>query len=188
MGYFFEHFPVVKYDIEKNGNTKLVMNPLVRFKIRSILENKTVLYYTYDIKDGERGAEIAERYYGDSTLDWVLFLVNDIIDPQYDWPLGYQDLLNYIKSKYGSVSDAQSEVHHYEWIYQQHAVLSDGTIVPAKHLEVDATTYVTLAAADRREVDAYTYEVEKNDAKRLIKVLNKSYIPAFVSEVRAIFK
>ena len=101
-----------------NGVPRTVQNPLVRFKLLDVLKNRTALYYTHDITRRTIPVEfIANRYYGDSTLDWVIYIVNDIIDPQYDLPLDYQQFVAFVRSKYNSVESSLNTIHHYEHIY-----------------------------------------------------------------------
>src|SRR5210317_1606644 len=108
MPHFFENFPTIDYDLQRNGTIRTIQNPLVRFKLLEALKNNTVLYYTHDIREGQTVQYIANRYYGDSTLDWVLFITNDILDPVYDLPLDYQDFVNFVVNKYGSIESAMN--------------------------------------------------------------------------------
>lgn len=186
--FFFNNYPKINYDLLKNNRPSAIQNPLVRFKLKDILKSKTALYYTHDVQDGQSAQFIAHRYYGDDTLDWVIYVTNDIIDPQYGWPLNYQDFINFLKAKYGSVATAQSTNHHYEQIIQTQSVLYDGTIIPEKSIEVDYDTYVTLTNSERRSIDCYTYEEKQNEKKRTIKILHKNYLTQFLNEAESIFQ
>lgn len=187
MAQYFFPFPKVEYDLKKNGGTELLTNVTLRFKIRDILRSRVAVYNDYYIKEGERADIIAFNFYEDPSLDWLIYIVNNIIDPHYDWPLDYQSFTNYIKEKYGSVSAAQGTVHHYEWIYQAQQRLYDGTIIPEKTYEVDATTYATLAPTARKSVSVYDYEENLNDDKRRIKLLDDRYVNSITSQISGIF-
>lgn len=188
MAFYFRNHPTIQYDLLKNGANKVIQNPLVRFKVLDALNNKTVLFHSHNLQEGHTLQFVADRYYGDVSLDWVIMLTNNIIDPQYDLPLDYQEFVNFIKSKYGAVETAQQQVHHYEWIYQSNEILYDGTIIPEKKINVDSTTYATLPVGEKREVDSYTYEVELNDAKRNLKILHRDYLSLLLTEVESIFE
>lgn len=188
MPYFFNRHPEVQYDMGYTGNSITVHNPLVRFKLKEALKSRSALYYTHNLEDGQSVQFVANEYYDDVTLDWIIYFVNDIVDPQYDLPLNYQDFINFIKGKYGSVEDALNTVHHYEQIIQTQSVLYDGTIVPEKVIEVDATTYAGLAADEKREIDCYEYEQAENEKKRNIKVLHKDYLIQVLDEIEGIFE
>jgi len=191
MAFYFSRFPLVDYDIEKDNTFIQIQNPLVRFKILDILKGKRFLYLDYIIEEDESASEIAFNYYADETLDWVIYIVNDIIDPKYDWPLSYNRFNSYIINKYGSVENAIKEtttenIHHYEWIIQAQTTLFDGSILPEKVVIVDETKYDTLTASERRIVRNYEYEDKLNNDKRRIKMLKPNYLIQFLAEVRSV--
>jgi hypothetical protein len=188
MPYFFNSFPKVLYDVKKNEKFELATNITVRFKMQEVLRSRLAIYFDYHVQSGERADTVAFKMYDDPTLDWIIYLANVIIDPQYDWPMGNQAFINYIKEKYGSVSVAQGTVHHYEWIYQPHKVLFDGIIVPEKTYEVDLATYNTVDSGARRIKYDFDYEDDLNESKRNIKVINKNNISSIVQQVEGIFK
>ena len=81
MAFYFRPFPKIDYDIKKNKLPLLLTNVTARYKIRDVLKSKVAIYYDYLIKDSDRPDLIAYKYYDDETLDWLIYLVNDIIDP-----------------------------------------------------------------------------------------------------------
>jgi hypothetical protein len=184
--YYFENHPTVDYDLGFLNAPKEIQNPLVRYKIQDILKNKIALYYTHTIEEGQSIQFIADRYYDDVTLDWVIYITNDIIHPVYDLPLDYENFINFIKAKYGGVESALNEIHHYEWIIQTQSTLFDGTVIPEKTITVDSTTYASLAADEKRTVSSFTYEERLNEQKRKIKILHRDYLDQFLNEVESI--
>lgn len=192
MSFYFRDFPSVNYQIEDYNINEVVQNPLVRFKILDVLRNVKFLYQEYIIEE-ESASEIAFKLYQDETLDWVIYITNNIIDPKYDWPLGYRDFINFIVKKYGSVENASREtttdnIRHYEWIVQQQQVLFDGTKIPERRLIIDKAKYDTLPVSERDIVRNFEYEQRLNDAKRNIKVLRTEYLQQFLSEVKNILR
>ena len=187
MAFYFRPFPLINYDIKKNKLPLLLTNVTARYKIRDILKNKVAIYYDYIVKDGDRPDNIAFKYYEDETLDWLIYLVNDIIDPYYDWPLDQDAFNKYIRTLYGSVAGAKGTVFEYRKIITKQKVLFDGTNVPERYVVVDQNTYNTLAADLRREVDAYEYYEEENNNKRRIRLLDKRFAANVKSEVEVIF-
>lgn len=188
MAFFFEPFPTVNYDVKKNNKLEVLTNVTVRFKIQEILNNRTVVAYDYNVKDGERPDVIAFKYYGDQTLDWIILLINGIIDPHFDWPLDTASLQRFIRQKYGTISAAKIGVHHYEKIIRSQSVRFDGTVIPEKKVIVDLDTYNTLSSDSRRIVTNYEYEIEENESKSQIKILDKKFIRSIVNEVETIFE
>ena len=130
---------------------------------------------------------IAFKYYGDETLDWLIFLCNNMMDPYYDWPLDYRKFTAYMKSLYGSVDVAKSTVFEYRKILNEQSTLIDGTVVPKRTVVIDLNTYNSLSTSVREEIDAYQYYEELNDAKREIKLLDERFVPDIITEVEAIF-
>jgi hypothetical protein len=113
---YFESFPKLLYTFDKNTiNVNAVTDILARNTfLRDILDNVN-LSYEYIIKDSDTPDVLASKVYGDPYRSWVILLFNNILNPNYDWPLKDFALNKYIESKYGiSVQEAKSIVHHYE--------------------------------------------------------------------------
>lgn len=187
MAFYFRPFPKIEYDLKKNKLPLLLTNITARYKIRDILKNKVAIYYDYVVKDSDRPDLIAYKYYDDETLDWLIYLVNDIIDPYYDWPLNQDAFNKYMRTLYGSVSGAQATVYEYRKILNKQTVLFDGTIIPERYVVVDLNTYNGLATDMRREIDAYEYYEEQNNEKRKIRILDERFATRVKSEIELIF-
>ncbi len=185
--FYFENFPKVSYDIKKNGKVENVTNIMLRYKFNTIIKNFVSPYYDYTIQDGDRADIVAFNEYDDYTLDWLIYMVNDIIDPNFDWPLSQRTLQRYISEKYGSIPTSQATIHEYRKVLNQQSVLSDGTIIPKKTLVVDETTYNTLSEVNRESISKYQYETDLNDSKRQIKLISEEFVPGILLEVREIF-
>lgn len=188
MAFYFRPFPLINYDLKKNKNNTVLTNIMTRFKIVESFQRQEAVYYDYSVKEGERADQIAFKYYDDASLDWVIYIVNNIVDPEFDWPLDRTSLESYIAKKYGSVSTAMSQTHHYEQIVTTQSVLFDGTIIPEETYEIDLQTYNTLAEADKRIVTSYEYETEQNDNKRQIKLLSSDFLIPLLNQVENIFE
>ena len=188
MPFFFESFPTVNYDVKKNNKLEILTNLTLRFKVQEIVNGRTAVFYNYTVKENERADVIAHKYYNDASLDWIILLTNNIINPSFDWPLDYQSFIRYVRKNYGSVATAQATIHHYEKIIRSQSVLFDGTIIPEKTVWVDEDTYDTLDPANRKTVTALDYENELNEDKRNIKILDKKYVNPIINEVDAIFE
>ena len=181
MSFMFDRWPTVSYDVKKNGKPLELTNITLRFKINELLRDKSVVMYDYDVQDGERPDIIAYKYYDDETLDWAILLVNNLIDPQFEWPLDDRSFERYMRKKYGSLEAAKQTVHVYEKTLREQSVLFDGTIIPEKRVVVDKDTYDLTSPTLRRTVDKYTYELELNEARSRIKILDERYITGLVS-------
>tara|TARA_Y100000310_G_C20553884_1_gene749535 strand:- start:106 stop:681 length:576 start_codon:yes stop_codon:yes gene_type:complete len=185
MSEFFQHYPQINYDISglKPTKTKSAINIMMRSKIKSMVLDNIVAYFPYTIPEAERPDVTAYKEYGDVKYTWLIFLINDIHDPIYQWPLNAREFGAYIKNKYGTLSYAQSTVHHYEQTIRER-VEATGTSEPFSKatIEVDLTTYNTLAVGSRRIVYYYDWEVERNEEKRNIKLIDRNYVSDILAE------
>ena len=188
MPFFFESFPTINYDLKKNNKLEVLTNVTVRAKLHDSLFNRTNIFYDYDVKDGERPDVVAYKYYGDASLDWVILLSNNIINPNYEWPLDTASFNRFLRKKYGSVDAARNQVHHYEKILRPQSVQFDGTVIEEKTVWVDLDTYNTLDPDNRKVIYSYDYENTLNEEKSRIKILDKRYITRVVNEIDAIFE
>lgn len=188
MPFLFEEFPKVEYDIKKNGKLEVVTNLLVRFKISQAIQARRVVYYDYTVQEGERPDMIAFKYYEDATLDWVVLMANNIIDPIYDWPMTVHTFEKYLVSKYGSLATAHSTVHEYRKIINEQSILFDGTVVPKRTLVIDETTYNSLGSTVRESTSKYQYEDDLNDNRRRIKLIDSDFVSNIINQYESVFE
>lgn len=118
MSRFLDKLPRIRYDINKNGysNFETITDISFRFSIIKDVINNASAYYEYTIKDGETPEMLADRVYGDPESYWIILYANDVYDPHYDWPMNNEVFDKYVASKYGSLVNAKSQIHHYEKI------------------------------------------------------------------------
>ena len=81
---YFDNFPTIPYDSELTNEYKDVKNLLRRVGIRAKVKSNTMLYDTYDVRNGETPESIAHKLYDDAELHWVIMLVNNITDRYHD--------------------------------------------------------------------------------------------------------
>ena len=185
MSEFFQHYPQINYDITgtKPVKTKTAINIMVKAKIKNILQNDIVNYFPYSIPESERPDITAFKVYGDVKYTWLIFLINNIYDPLFDWPLNSREFGAYVKNKYGTLSAAKNGIHHYEKIVRTRTEATGTTeAIPEATIEVDVTTYDALDAADRNIVYCFDWEIDRNEAKRDIKLIDRRYVADILSE------
>ena len=188
MSNYFSYFPTTEHDLTNNGQKVKLTNILRRFKVKSDVKGRLGVYHDYEIQAGDRPDTIAEKYYGSPAYAWVVLHFNDIIDPVFEWPLFDIDFSNYMKGKYGSVPSAQATVHEYRQILNEAKVLNNGTRIPKRWAVVDLTTYSLLPEESRELISKYDYEIEKNDVKRKVKIMDKKYLLQIQEEVKDILR
>tara|TARA_B100000424_G_scaffold94063_1_gene70834 strand:+ start:2601 stop:3128 length:528 start_codon:yes stop_codon:yes gene_type:complete len=170
---YFKQFPTIPYDSHGTGKFKDVKNLLRRVAIRSKVKTNTMVYDTYDVKNGETPESIAFKLYGDAELHWVIMLVNDITDRYHDWPMSEAQFLKFVNDKYDNV-DA---VHHYE------IAQSSGDTSTKINIGTSNADYPTATA-----ITNFEHEQEQQDTKRKIRLLDPSFLEDFVEEFKLLMK
>ena len=185
MSEFFSHYPQISYDVSgaKPAKFRTAINLLTRAKMRNVVGDDVVAYFPYIIPENERPDITAFHIYGDVKFTWLIFLINDIHDPIYQWPLGAREFVSFIIGKYGSINTAKDTVHHYEQIVRNR-MEANGTAdaTPQAIITVDETTYDALSSEERKIVYNFEYEVEFNESKRQIKLIDQSYASQIFGE------
>ena len=183
--FHFESFPKTNYKLLGNQNIDVV-DITKRFRLTEETLTSSYVLYNYLVKDGERADMIAHKYYSDASLDWIIWSINLVFDPYFDWPLSSREFETYIKSSFGLEYANQTIKYYYE-IIQNKTRKSDGTFIPEKKIVVDLARYNSLAATDRSSETVYEYELRKNEDRRSIKLVDKSYIPSILKEVSGLY-
>ena len=188
MSKYFTYFPKTLHDLRNTGRKTEVTNILRRFKVKDKLQDRVGLFYDYSIQEGDRPDVIAEKFYGNANYAWLVLHYNDIIDPFFDWPLFGDDFNRFIIGKYGSLATAQATVKNYYKIIREASVLNDGTRLERYELAVDQTTYNSLSPTVRRSESAYDWEVEQNENRKQIRLLEPRYVSQAIDEVETILQ
>jgi len=177
---YFESFPVIIYDSVGNGTYKDVTNILRRVAMRSKIKQNTLIYDTYDVKEGETPEMIADRLYNDPELHWVILIVNDITDRYHQWPMSTPQFLAFINDKYDNVDD----VHHYEIPQSSGNTKTKIEVYKNSALYTGDTDFYASASI----VTNFEYEESVQDENRKIRLLNPHYIEQFVEEYENLMK
>ena len=166
---YFDAFPIIPYDSVGDYNFKGVTNLLRRVRLRTKVKTNTMLFDTYDVKNGETPEMIADKLYGTTELHWVVLMVNDITDRFHQWPLSAAQFNQYVADKYDDVNGT----HHYEVAQDS----GDTTIKIWVENDVDTDAYTGLTP-----ITNYEYEEEEQDRKRQIQLLDPEYVSLFINE------
>ena len=131
---YFRQVPDLEYINRTKGNTDIsnyinVKNLFKRGRLRPDIFGDLNFFTKYKIIGDERPDNIAFKEYGDSNLDWVVLLANNILNIQDEWPLPQTSLDEILLEKYGSYDKLYSDVHHYETLEIKSS--KGGVILPA---------------------------------------------------------
>jgi hypothetical protein len=214
MPVYFSKFPKTYYSFGPNGSgLDIVTNIISRFTIEEDLKNNSSVYYEYNIADGETPETIASKIYGSSERHWMILMMNDIVDPQFDWPLQEQTLMKYIDEKYRANSGFTSVGSGINWaktnIQSYYLIINETTSFNEveKELEVDSITYANndymkpgsssnfvlddgtnlTVSFDKKTISYFDYEVRENENKRNIIVLKREFVNPLENELKRVF-
>lgn len=107
---YFEKFPKVVHTLDNYRTGQIIPDILRRTKFINELATNFAFFDEYDVQDGETPEIVADKFYNNPQLHWIILQTNEILDARFDWPLSQQNLYQYTLSKYGNVNG----VHHYE--------------------------------------------------------------------------
>ena len=190
MGYFRE-LPNVAYqsflsDSLSSQSYLVVKNLFRRNKLRDDLKGIFTIFNKYEIPEGSRPELVAEEFYGDAELDWVVLMTAGIINVRDEWPLSNYNLYRYAENLYG---DQLNAVRFYE---TKEVKDSSGRLILPKDKVVDSNFTIPDPDDYRatlnpvRPVTNWEYEVRKNDQKSSIYLLRREYLQQFLNDMRQI--
>ena len=191
MSNYFSKIPDFEY-VSRLKDAKIsdyepVKNIFKRAKIREDIFQDLAFFTKYDIKGDDRPDNVAFEIYGDSSLDWVVLISNNILNIQSEWPLTQKSFDQYLLEKYGDYNTLYNGIHHYETTEVKNS--NDVVIVPAG-LQVDSDQSFTYLdnGVDRTvnpviEITNYQYEEKLENEKRNIFVLKPRYLNVVIDDL-----
>jgi hypothetical protein len=184
---YFSRFPYVAYTLDSGVTYSVVADILRRISVSQDTKENYSLYEEYTVKDGETPEIVSFKFYNDTQYHWVILLINDIIDPRFDWPLTEKQLYNYSSVKYGANISA---VRYYTISNTDTTVVDPTQSYRLK--DIDAGQSVgsdggpVFPFADAYPVTNLDHEAKVNEEKRNIRVLRPKFLAAFLSEYEAV--
>lgn len=107
MPQYFYQFPIISYsNVACRDLTK-------RVQINASIKQNIDVYYPAEIDAGFRADALAEAYYDDAELDWLIYLMNDVVDPYYEWYNNTLDFNYLLRTKYDSIANSQERIVYY---------------------------------------------------------------------------
>ena len=152
MAKYFRHFPKTFYTpSDDSPGLDSVTNIISRFTIEPTLLENTNLFYPYDVQDTDTPEIIADKIYGNSERHWIVLAVNQIVDPQWDWPLNQDTFIKYVNDKYTANADTENNETGIQW------ALDESNI----HAYFKVVTRTITAGASNRESRSRNQTIEK---------------------------
>jgi hypothetical protein len=209
--FYFNSFPKV-LTTDYNNNAIILTNILKRVEIIPSLLKNPLLFYQYELQDGDTPEIVANKYYGDSYRYWIPLFANQTIDPQWDWALPSNLFDDYIVAKYSDAAQqanvasvltyTQSTVQQYE----KTVITTDSKTLTTstESYIIDETSYNALVpntivrtfddnssitqTVSVSTVSIYDYEIRENENKRNINIVNSIYTSELESQFSSLIK
>jgi hypothetical protein len=153
MEKYFNKFPTIIY----NGSACVDLTR--RVAIDPLYKNNVTLFNPLELRSGLRPDIIADAYYEDAEMDWMIYLANDIIDPYFGWYLDELEFNDFINVKYGSLEAAVEKIKY----YRNNWANSEAEITPAvynNHLVWDEKQYWTPNYGNGAQIISYKRKAE----------------------------
>ena len=182
MGYFRE-LPNLLYqsflsDKRSSLDYTEVKNLFRRVKLRDDLQNVFTLFNKYEIPDEFRPENVAEEFYGNDELDWVVLITANITNVRDQWPLNNRDIYQYSLEKYG---DALNATRFFETKEikdsKDNIILEKGKVVDSdfefKYYDTNNGVVTVAGTSVRTGISNFDYEIRRNDEKLSIFILKQ---------------
>ena len=186
---YFRYLPDLDYPSLANDRNsvydyQIVKNIFKRAVLRDDVFNEVTAFTKYSVQGDQRPDQIANIFYNDSGLDWVILTTNNIVHLRDEWPMGNQDFLTYLNEKY--TSDQLSNIHHYETKIIRD---SSGRLIQPEGLTVPSDYSISFldngVLRTESKLTSYTFlehETNLNDEKRNINILKSEYLDVFLDD------
>jgi hypothetical protein len=194
---FFGDFPRISYSLDDNETQQVVTDIFRRIILSNEFKENSAFFEEYEVGHGETPEQISHRFYGTSNLHWLVLLVNDIIDPRFDWPMSEENLKVVTEEKYGgkdTVFTVQNALNNTGKRVETFFLLAENSTyenpirIVYESRDANYTKQPVQWLDDTPKIDRYetNYDVEtnKNEENRSIKILK----PDIVSEVITKYK
>ena len=194
---YFRQLPSFEYVSRlpdaKIGDYIEVKNLFKKGKLREDIFQELAFFEKYKIIGNDRPDNVAAKVYGDSTLDWLVLICNNVVNIQTEWPMTQQGFDTFLLGKYGDYETLYGGIHHYETPEIRN---SRGVIIVPAGLQVQSDysisfydyfidsieTYENIAIP----VTNYEYEEKLEDDKRNIFVLKQRYLNVVLDDMQDI--
>lgn len=188
---YFTNFPKVSLpSFADNRRSSLDFvnstNLFKRGKIREEIIGSIAAFERFSINGDDRPDNVAFRIYGDSSLDWVVLISNNILNVRDEWPMNQYDFKRYIDNKYST--SLLTQIHHYE---SKEVRNSKGLLLQQSGIWVDADHSFSWSENGKKYTQTGTtsvsnlqFEEDRNNKKRSINVVRSNYLEVIKEDMR----
>jgi hypothetical protein len=161
-----------------------IKNIFRRAKLRDDIQSNLTLFEKYEIRAGARPDTIAEEYYGDSGLDWLVLISNNITRITDQWPLDDAELYDYALEKYGNLLNTDAFYETTEVKDSQGRLIYPAGVVVDADFTIPHPDGTSTALNPVRGVTYFENEIRINNEKRSIFLLRPLYVKTAINDIR----
>ncbi len=184
----FNFYPLIDYKIDAFKSDIRATNILVEVELVEKYLKDFNTFFKYTLRDGERADMVAYDQYGDASLDWIIYLVNRVVDPYKDWLMDDTQFKNYMEAKYNTTAarlSSTSITSSIAYYYYKGLTSDTQATKDSYNYKMTPTTYTKLGnPAGWQAVSLWEYESEKNQARREINLLKPVFITDFKQQIK----
>ena len=190
---YFSIVPNISYDEKpikypfSESDFVVAKNFFRRYKVSDDIFSSSVYFNKFSIPDGMRPDAVALKMYGNEFYDWIILLVNNMVNAQYDWPMNNYEIYKILEEEY---DDPYSEISHYE-IKEAIGPYSAGlhvdeTFYNGQHkLNINGSIQTKNGNEICSPVTVAEYYTSENEKKREIYLLKGEYVQSFIDDFRS---
>jgi hypothetical protein len=197
MSKYFRYYPQTQYAFANGSFTieKSVKNiSLKTVLMDGLSQDDPYAFLRYTVIEDEKAEDIADFYYDDPAMSWLVYFANDIVDPYTQWPKTYENFTEYFRKKYASQAlptgtDAivwgqdttrTDNIVHWKKTDDETILISPDSYIRAQTFNGD------FVAGEWTAVRRFDYEMEENEELRNIILVNTSYAPTVLENLRSL--
>jgi len=197
MSKYFRYYPQTQYAFANGSFTieKSVKNISLKTVLKDGLsQDDPYAFLRYTVREDEKAEDIADFYYDDPAMSWLVYFANDIVDPYTQWPKTYENFTEYFRKKYASQAlptgtDAivwgqdttrTDNIVHWKKTDDETILISPDSYIRAQTFNGD------FVAGEWTAVRRFDYEMEENEELRNIILVNTSYAPTVLENLRSL--
>ena len=189
---YFSIVPNIAYDEKpikypfSESDFVVAKNFFRRYKVSDDIFSSAVYFTKFSIPDGMRPDAVALKAYGNEFYDWIILLVNNMVNAQYDWPMNNYEIYKILEEEY---DDPYSEINHYE-IKEAIGPYSAGlhvdeTFYNGQHkLNINGSIQTKNGNEIASPVTVAEWLQDENEKLREIYLLKPRYLQGFVDDFR----
>lgn len=192
---FFDDHPTITYTLDNGSNVQIVTDIFRRVILNEELINNTNFYETYDVVDNETPEDVSYKFYGTTYLHWLVLLVNNVVNPMFEWPKNQRNLIDLVEKKYGSDSIftiTKAKNSNNREVETFFLLTENSTHKNPIRLSIETNDENSMKQPIEFQesqnindyVSNYEIEEEKFDSYRSIRILKQEYVSQIISSYK----